>query len=228
MNATQSQAPEVFEVRDCALITRMGGVDSAFSLRELRDRIGKCPTDTIFHHFCEGSIRPSFDDPEFRNDFAVWSSRSLRDRVLAERLGIIDPYKLPDLERLRRLTLDVIEERLSELTTFTLVPAGEEFFFMRAVTVVYDTSVELASLEDFFRRLPEMTNSTIYYHFIEARRRTADRADDFTTWMRKFDQPPQELISQFNRIDFYYMTLHELKARLLEICGEMISHGKVA
>ena len=80
-----------FKVQDCAIITRMGGVSSAVNLRELRERIAVCPNETLYHHFCETLVRPTFDDPEFRNDFAVWASRHLRDRVLAERLGIIKP-----------------------------------------------------------------------------------------------------------------------------------------
>ena len=70
-----------FEVKDCTLITRMGGVEPALNLRELRERIKICPIESLYHHFCETVIRPSFDDPEFRNDFAVWAAHSMHDRL---------------------------------------------------------------------------------------------------------------------------------------------------
>ncbi|HKL49292.1 MAG TPA: DUF5752 family protein, partial [Desulfuromonadales bacterium] len=69
----ESEEEKVFRVRDCALITRMAGISSALNLRELRERVATCPLESLYHHFCETVIRASFDDPEFRNDLAVWS-----------------------------------------------------------------------------------------------------------------------------------------------------------
>ena len=85
-----------FEVKDCALLTRMSGLPPAFNLRELRTP-SRCGENVLFHHFCETTLRGSFDNPDYRNDFAVWSKLYLEDRVLAERLGIMDPYAFPSL-----------------------------------------------------------------------------------------------------------------------------------
>jgi hypothetical protein len=65
-----------FEVKDCALITLALG-KSALNLRELRDRVAEVPPQSLYHHFYETLLRPSFDDPEYRNDFALWSRRQL-------------------------------------------------------------------------------------------------------------------------------------------------------
>jgi hypothetical protein len=203
-----------FHVRDCALITRMGGVDPAMNLRELRERVANSPVECIFHHFYETLIRPSFDDPEFRNDFAIWTSRELRDQVLAERLGILNPYYFNDLEELRSKIVDVIDERLSEVSFIPWVPKGREFDFLRAVTVVFDTGIELKTPDELVGHIPKMSSSTIYYHFVEARRRTPNKCDDFTAWLQGLKNPPQNLIDSFNRIDFYFMTPAEMKNRL--------------
>ena len=69
----------------------VGGA-SGLDLRELRERIAVCGENVLFHHFCETTLRGTFDNPDYRNDFAVWSKLYLGDRVLAERLGILDPY----------------------------------------------------------------------------------------------------------------------------------------
>ncbi|MFH0813630.1 MAG: DUF5752 family protein [Pseudomonadota bacterium] len=73
-----------FEVTDCALLTRMSGMPPAFNLRELKDRIAACSPDVLYHHFCETPLVPSFDYPDYRNDFAVWAKCQLGDEVLAE------------------------------------------------------------------------------------------------------------------------------------------------
>ena len=103
-----------FEVKDCALLVRMSGLPPAVNLRELRDRIAGCSENVLFHHYCETTLRTTFDNPDYRNDFAVWAKLYLGDRVLAERLGILDPYSFHSLEELRAATLEVIDERLGE------------------------------------------------------------------------------------------------------------------
>jgi len=205
-----------FAIKDCALITRMAGVDSAINLRELRERLRHCPLECLFHHFCETVIRPTFDDPEFRNDLAVWAARDLRDRVLAERLGIINPYLLSDIEELRRIVIDTIDDHLAELPYIPGVQLGEDFRFMRAVTVVFDTGMHLAEPGDLARMLPQMSLSSIYFHYVEARRRTPDRADDFTSWLKQFGDEAEEMIETLRSIDFYFLSLPELKAQLVK------------
>lgn len=211
-----TSCPGLFKVRDCALITRMAGIASAVNLRELRERIAVCPRESLYHHFCETLIRPSFDDPEFRNDFAVWAARHLRDRSLAERVGILNPYNFDHLEDLRDRLLDIIDDRLSELAHAAWIPAVEDFRFMRAATVVFDTGLELRSLSDLIGALPAMSNSSIYYHFVEARRRTPDKVDDFSSWLRELPEETGWLIQAFSHVDFYFLNLMELKSALVQ------------
>lgn len=208
-----------FQVKDCALITRMAGIGTAMNLRELQERVAICPVECLFHHFCETVIRPTFDDPEFHNDFAVWAARHLRDKVLAERLAIINPYRLESFEDLRRQVLDIIEERLSEIVHIPWVPRGREFFFMQAVTVVFDTGVHLKRPEDLITQLPLMSLGSIYYHFVEARRRTVDRRDDFSVWLAGFDGGVEAMLHALSGMNFYYLTLSELKRSLIKAVG---------
>jgi hypothetical protein len=204
-----------FEVKDCTLISRMAGVDTALNLRELRERLRISPVECLFHHTCETVIRPAFDDPEFRNDFAVWAARSLRDRVLAERLGIINPYALPDFETLRSALIDIIDDRLAEVNQIPWVEKGDDFRFMQAMTVVFDTEHKLFVPDDLQEQLPDMTLSSIYYHFVEARRRTENRQDDFTAWLVGFGAVTEPLVKALKEIDFYFLALPELKRRLI-------------
>lgn len=204
-----------FEVKDCAIITRMGGVGTAINLRELKERVSACSIDCLYYHFCETLIRPTFDDPEFRNDFALWAAYKLRDRALAERLAILNPYSFNDLEELRDRVIEIIEERLSTLVYIPSVPKGDEFIFMRAATVVFNTGIVLHHPSDLLEKLPLMSRSSIYYHFMEARRRTRDRVDDFTFWMKFHPENDPKIIDALARVDFYFLNLSELKAALI-------------
>jgi hypothetical protein len=198
----------------------MAGVPTAMNLRELEERIAVCPEECLFHHFCETVIRPTFDDPEFHDDIALWARRNIRDRVLAERLGIINPYKVESFEQLRMTLIDIIEERLSEVSYIPWAPKGQDFQFMQAATVVFDTGIVLEQPEDLLARLPDFSLSSVYYHFVEARRRTDDRTDDFTVWLRNFGDEVAPLQRTLAGVDFYFMSLQELKKTLIDAVAE--------
>jgi hypothetical protein len=204
-----------FKIRDCTIITRMGGVDTAVNLRELRERIARCSVEVLFHHFCETHIRPTFDDPEFRNDFAIWAARQLRDRVLAERLGVINPYTFSNMEELREHVLDTLDERLSEVGFNQWVQPGRDFRFMRAATVIFETGLELLKPEDLVLAVPHISTSSVYFHFIEARRRTENYTDDFSLWLEGFGRGVEPMIESLRSIDFYFLTLPEIKESLI-------------
>jgi hypothetical protein len=206
----------LFEVKDCTIIRRMGGVDAAVNLRELLQRIKVCPIECLYYHFCETLIRPTFDDPKFRNDFALWSAHKLRDNVLAEKLGIINPYSFGTFEGVREKTIEIIDERLSELVHIPWVPPGDGFTFMRAATVVFPAGIELYTPDDFLARLPDMSPSSIYYHFLEARRRTPDKVDDFSFWLQFFEPRPEAILRGLETIDFYFLNLTQLKQNIIK------------
>jgi hypothetical protein len=62
-----------FEIKDCALLTRMSGLPPAVNLRELRERIAACSPDVLYHHFCDTLLAPSIDYPcETTKILQVW------------------------------------------------------------------------------------------------------------------------------------------------------------
>lgn len=207
----------VFEIKDCVLLSLMSGMPPAFNLRELRDRIAACTNDVLYHHFCETPLVASFDYPDFRNDFAVWASKRLGDKVLAERLGIFDPYSYGSIEDLRGEVLDVIDERLSELTMVPWARQGHEFYFMKATTIIFDTGERIHQPEDLLTAIQRMSTGSIYFHFLEARRRPPVGCDDFAAWLPAFGADWQPYIDALRELDFYFSTLSQLKEQLIDL-----------
>lgn len=203
-----------FRIKDCALVVRMADVRPALNLRELYDRISVCSVDSIYHHFCETTLRPSFDDPEYRNDFAVWSRYILNDEILAERLGILDPYDFGDMEELRRAVLETIDDRLSGLSHIPSASLDKAFEFLQAYTMVFDTGRDIINPEDLPDAITQMTTSSLYYHFIEARRRVEGRLDDFTAWLLSWNGRGDSLVRALSEVDFYFPNLKELQSEL--------------
>jgi hypothetical protein len=204
-----------FEVKDCALLIRMSGLPPVMNLRELRDRIASCGENVLYHHFCETTLRPTFDDPDYRNDFAVWSKLYLGDRVLAERLGILDPYSMGGTEELRAATLEIIDDRLGELTMVPWVRPGDEFLFKEATTVVFDTGERIHAPKELAPAIRRMTNGSVYYHFLEALRRPPVGKDDFSSWILEEGEKYSPYLVSLGSIDIQFHSLDHLRKELV-------------
>ena len=200
-----------FRFMDCA-ITILSLGRSAQNLRELRDRIAEAPVQSLSHHFYESLLRPAFDDPEYRNDFALWARRHLHDDRLAERLGAIDPLEYDDMEQLRQHLLDVIEDRLAETAIVPAAASGREFYFLRAQMVALDTGLRAATPQELAERLPRLPTGSVFYHFIEGRRRPPLKVDDFSAWLEAWGPAFDAWRERLAAIDFHLWSLTELRA----------------
>ena len=211
-----------FAVKDCALIAIATG-QRAHNLRELRDRLETTSPGCIYYHFWGGLLRPSFDDPEYQNDFAVWAYHGLNDRFLAERLALIDPTEFANMEGLRRELIEVIEERLDENELVPWSSAHQQFHFMRSQIVVFDSRIRLTKPEQLREYIPRFTVGSIFYHFVDARRRTPNRSDDFSEWLKGFGNSYNSLLKQIAALDPYFKSLTELRSQLGQILEEYTS-----
>jgi len=216
--------PAPFAVMDCTLMIMALG-RSAQTLRALRDHVATVPPQSISHHFYETLLRPAFDDPEYRNDFALWTRRQLHDALLAERLGIIDPIDYDDIEQLRQQILEVIEDRLAELDHVPQVERGREFHFLRSRFVVFDTGIRARSPAELATRIEHMSTGSVFFHFIEARRRPPLRVDDFSNWLQAWGPEYVRVRNQLSAIDFGLWTLTELRDRITR-CFDGVSRPR--
>jgi hypothetical protein len=202
-----------FAIKDCALATMATG-RRAQTLRELRDVLRDVHPGCIYQHFWGTLLRPQFSDREYNNDFAAWCQHDLHDNRVAERLAVIDPADFPDIEALRQELLEVIEARLDETELILAAQADHQFHFTRSVIVVFDTYQRLTDPEEFVQAVPAMSVGSIFYHFIDARRREPTGMDDFRAWLTSFDPKHRALCDTLAEIDPYFESLFVLRTRL--------------
>jgi hypothetical protein len=209
----ENHAFEPFAIKDCALVAIATG-KRAQNLRELRDSLTVIHSGSIYYHFWGGLLRPRFDDPEYNNDFAVWALHGLHDHPLAERLAVIDPTDYGDMEELRQELIDVVEERLDESEWVAWSKSDNQFHFIRSQIVVFDTNKRILGPEELVDAVAKMSVSSVFYHFIDARRRSDDRVDDFRAWLTGFGDTYSALYANLSAIDPYFISLTELRDRL--------------
>lgn len=210
---------EDFVVKDCALATISVG-RRVQTLRELRNAVRDVPADSIYYHFWGTLLRPSYSEREYNNDLAGWAKRALHDQQLAERLAVIDPSTFPDTEALRLALVDELEECLDECTVVPTAALTEQFYFLRGLLVVFDTHRRLASPEELPAAVAQMSTSSVFYHFIDARGRTGDGVDDFRAWLACLENPHEELQARVASLDPYFGSLTSLRTRLVRLFEE--------
>jgi len=208
-----NEQAQPFRIMDCSLAAIATG-RRAQNLRELRDHLRVVDADSVYYHFWGSRLRPRFDEPEYNNDFASWAHRCLRDDITAEQLSVVDPSDFATLDELRQEVVDIIDYRLDEREFVPWSKTDEQFSFIRSQIVVFDTGVSIASPEILATSLSSMSTSSVYYHFIDARRRTADGADDFSVWLTDAGSDYTQLVSALAALDPYFVTLTALREQL--------------
>lgn len=203
-----------FYVKDCALATIATGT-RAQTLGELRDRMKTISAESIYYHFWKQSIEASLVPGAYYNDFSNWAHDQLHDDILAERLALMDPSEYKDLEKLRKDIIEVIEDRLDEQNGSGLQPNAEAFHFIKSKIVVFNTPFRMEHPQDLVKTLPILSPSSIFYHFIDARRRDGGQGDDFSVWLQGCKE--EGLSQRFKSIDPYFIPLKQLQEKLISI-----------
>jgi hypothetical protein len=205
-----------FYVKDCVLAVLSTG-EAASSMSEFKHILTHIPTSSLYYHFWGRHFRSTFVQPEFHNDFARWSYYFLHDRILSERLGILDPTEYGDLEDLRSAMIEILEQRLDEIK-FAFWSKGENMFhFLRSTIIVFDTAITIEHPIELKQILPTLSPSSIFYHFIDARRRTSTGIDDFSFWLAQEGSVYETLLKKIQHIDPFFLSLVEQRQKLTEI-----------
>jgi hypothetical protein len=211
-----------FLIKDCALIAVATG-KKAQNLRELRDYSGEISLDSIYYHFWGGLLRPKFDDPEYHNDFAIWARHSLHDKILAERLAVIDPNEFGSLEELRQELVEILDERIYEEEYPLWARSDDQFEFIRSQIVIFNTHHIVSDPIEFVDALPKMSLGSIFFHFIDALRRNPDSIDDLRVWLGRFEKKYQNVIHKLASIDPYFLTLNQLRTKVANILEQNLT-----
>jgi hypothetical protein len=216
--ATGDIAP--FAIKDCALVALATG-RKARLLPELRSELAGIHPASIYHHFWGGLLQPRFEAREYNNDFAAWVRNGIHDAVLAERLSALAPTGFPDLDALRREIIELIDTRLDEVEHLIWARSSRQFEFVRSQIVVFDTERQLRHPAELAAVAGELSVSSIFYHFIDARRRTPDGRDDFSDWLTACGDEYAPLCERLAGIDPFFGTLGELRD---ELAQELAAH----
>jgi len=192
--------------------------------RQLADLIDEVPLDSIYFHTHGFFLRHKFVAGTYPNDFATWVATQVRDRVLGERLAMVDPSGFTNLQALREDLVSVIDDHLRGLQIVPGIILGEPFEFIQSRLVEIPTGIQVRSLQEFRDALLTIDVSAIYFHLVEARLRLGRGQNDFAAWLEHGLGLP-ELANRFHAVDPYAGSLERTRSRLIQICDEALAAG---
>ena len=194
--------------------------------RQLAQLLDEVPLDSIYYHTHGFLLRHRLATGPYPNDFATWVDVQVRDRVLGERLAMVDPADFTTLQALREELVSVVDEHLRRLGIVPQVVSGEPFDFIQSRIVEIPTGIEVRTLPELRNALLEIDQSALYFHLVETRLRLGRGRNDFAAWLERGLGMP-ELATRIQALNPYATSLEQTRARLVGILDEALAAGTV-
>ncbi len=196
----------------------------AYDERELLEHLEEVSVESVYYHTHTCLLRERVHPGAYPNDFATWAAIQVRDRVLGEKLGIVDPQDMPDIESLRAEVVSLIDDHLSQIGSVPRVIFGAPFYFMQSRVLEIPTGVKVRTLREFRSTLAGVDAAVIYMHVVEARGRRGRRRNDFAIWIEE-QLGLSELAAAVARLNPFFFGLEEIRRRVLALC-DAASEGR--
>jgi trehalose synthase-fused probable maltokinase len=192
--------------------------------RQLAQLLDEVPLDSIYYHTHGFLLRHRLATGPYPNDFATWVDVQVRDRILGERLAMVDPADFTSLQAIREELVSVVDEHLRRLGIVPQVVSGEPFDFIQSRIIEVPTGIEARTLPELRDALLEIDQSALYFHLVEARLRLGRGRNDFAAWLERGLGLP-ELAARVQVVNPYAAGLEQARARLIALLDEALAAG---
>lgn len=195
----------------------------AMDEHRLLELIEEVPADSIYYHTHSYFLRHAYTQQLYSNDFASWVVLYAQDRVLGERLGVLDPFAFGDIEQLRDEILRIMADHLNHSTASSRCVVSEPFEFIRSHIIEVPLDLETRTLNEFYDALANVEVGAVYNHVCEARMRKRQLSVDFARWLSSEEGLGlQELALRVEQVGRLGLSLEGMRNKILRLCvGEL-------
>lgn len=191
----------------------------ATDISRLLELMEEVPSDSIYYHTHSYYLRHAYAQTLYPNDFATWVALYAHDRVLGERLGVLDPFAYLSPEALRQEIMTIIDDHLISHPMVSRAVSGEPFDFIRSHVIEAPLDRQAWTLLEFRHAVHEVEAGALYFHLCEARMRKTPGFDDFSHWLSAKDGLHMpELAAQVQRVARLGLNLEGMRARIVALC----------
>ncbi len=201
----------------------------AMDEHRLLELIEEVPADSIYYHTHSYFLRHAYTQQLYSNDFATWVVLYSQDRVLGERLGVLDPFAFSDIEQLRDEILRIMADHLNHSMATSRCVVSEPFEFIRSHIIEIPLGLETRTLSEFYDALANVEIGAVYNHVCEARMRKRLLSVDFARWLSSEEGLGlRELALHVEQVGRLGLSLEGIRNKILRLClGELARQGAV-
>lgn len=186
----------------------------AKNLIELLKHIKEVPDSVIFYHTHDFIEEYHYLIPQPSNEFALWVGNALGYENLSEKLSTIDVFEFSNIGELRKRIIHILEEHINTYPIDKNCDDGEEFHFIKSVSVIVPTPYVAHDLREFVQILKFISSNSLFFHIYEARLRLGKVENDFSLWIKEnfFES---ELAEVINNMNIYMHTIEAIREKLI-------------
>jgi hypothetical protein len=155
-----------FEIQTCTEIREILN-RRASGEQELMDAILEVDASSLYYHTHSYYLAEKYHVDHHPNDFATWASQQVRDRILGERLSVLDLFSLQDVEALRTELATILESHIDVIGYSPRALLGDPFEFVRSHVVVLPTGTAVRTAADLWKAVKAMPTESLYFHFFK-------------------------------------------------------------
>ncbi|GAQ95535.1 mechanosensitive ion channel [Thermodesulfovibrio aggregans] len=188
----------------------------ARNLTELLKYIKEVPDSVIFYHTHDFIEEYHYLIPQPSNEFALWIGNALGFEALAEKLSTIDIFEFSNIGEIRKRLSDIIEEYINNNPSDKNCEEGEEFHFIKSISVIMPTPYIAHDLREFVQILKFISPNSLFFHIYEAKLRVGKIANDFSLWLSE-SLGEEKLAEAIMSIDPYMHTIEGIRSQIISI-----------
>lgn len=199
----------------------------AMDEHRLLELIEEAPADSIYYHTHSYYLRHAYTQQLYANDFANWIVLYAQDRVLGERLGMLDPFDFSDIEQLRSEILRIMVDHLNHSSVIVRCVVNEPFEFIRSHVIEIPLGLEAWTLGEFRDALADVEVGAVYNHVCQARMRKKAQMADFSYWLSSEEGLGlQELALKIEQVGRLGLSLEGMRNKILPLCDQEIARQR--
>jgi hypothetical protein len=128
----------------------------------------------------------------------------------------VDTFQFSSLQALRERHIFIIEEQLAQAGSLREAAQGDEFHFVKSISVIIPAPYEASDIREFLGALRKLSPGSLYFHIFESRLRLGRGLNDFSAWLaNSLDE--EELAQKVARLDPYTHSLEGLRVSLIQL-----------
>ncbi len=188
----------------------------ARDLPELLAVIKVIDESSIFNHIYHALLDSHFLPIGYPNDFAYWIADALHEPVLAERLADLDLREFHNMGALRKEIIRRIEEYMVMHDVSRRADVGQEFYFIRCISVTFPTRYVVTNMNGALETIKEIDLDSIFYYFIASRLLGGEHYKELSRWIQRNDS--HELMEKLDNLYPYgFANMDALRAEIVRI-----------